>query len=303
MKNFVLILLAVQVAAAAHAGASQAQRDSLVSLLPASKAVPGWSRIDSAQIYAERNLYQFIDGGADLFLEYGFQKVLAAEYHETGGESINLEIYQMKDAGAAFGIFSVRSGRGAKPVDIGQAGCTHPYYVMFWKGRFYVSLAASDSSAVCGKGMDAIARAIDKNLLDLGQKPVIMELLPADGLLKSRYFRGYLGLSSVRLLELSEMFPAIDGSVGTYGDHAIILLDYRGESESSQRLAEIVGNLKSDQRFKGYEQRDQVTKVTDRRNQIICVGGSGSRIVITVSSDDAVAETACKEAITGLLGR
>jgi len=289
MKNCVLILLALLVADAASAGASPSQREALVSLLPAADAMPGWSRRDSAKIYVGKDLYAFIDGGADLFFEYGFRQVVAAEYVEEGNASINLEVYEMDDAGAAFGIYSIRSGTEAKPADIGQGGSTHPYYVMFWKGRFYVSLAASDSSAACRKCMQSIARGVDQNLSATGQKPLIVEGLPTDRLMKEQYFRGYLGLSSVRLLELKEMFPATDGAVGTYGDYAMILLNYGGESEAEHRLAEMIGKLKSDERFKGFEQRDQLAKVTDRRNRTVYIGRSGSQIILTVSSNDAVA--------------
>ena len=304
MKNPMHILLGVLIfAGAARAGGSRLQRDSLAALLPPSGAIPGWSRTDSARIYGGKNLYAFIDGGADLFFEYGFRQVAAAEYFEEGNASVNLEIYQMDDAGAAFGIWSIRSGEEATPVDIGQGGRAHPYYIMFWKGQYYVSLAASDSSTVCRKGMEAIARVVDRRIFAEGQKPVIMKGLPVEGLVHERYFRGYLGLSSIRLLDLKEMFPAVDGAVGTYGDHCMILLRYTGESEAIQRLTDMTGRLKSDGRFREFSQRDQLVKATDRRNQVTCAGRSGSHLIIAVSSKASVAESSCKKAMTGVNDR
>ncbi len=228
---------------------------------------------------------------------------MAAEYLAEGNASINLEIYEMDDAAAAFGIWSLRSGGEATPVDIGQGGSAHPYYLMFWKGQYYVSLAASDSSAVCRKGMESIARAVDHRLFAAGRKPPIMNGLPAEGLVHERYFRGYLGLSSVRLVDLKELFPALDGAVGTYADHSMILLRYGGESEAAQRLTGMTGRLKSDGRFREFVQRDHLVRATDRRNQVLCAGRSGSLICVSVSSDGAAAESACKRAITRLYGR
>jgi hypothetical protein len=304
MKRTYPILLAVLAGAvAASTGSSQIQRDSLLVVLPDSDVLQGWSRTDSARFYVGNDLYLFIDGGADLFFEYGFRRVVAAEYHKGGNESINLEIYEMNDAGAAFGITSVRSGGEAKHADIGQGGSAHAYYLMFWKGRFYVSIAASDSSAECRRGLEAMARAVDQNLFAPGQKPHIMELLPTDPLMKEWYFRGYLGLSSARVLDMDGMFPATDGAVGTYPDHAVIFLRYNSASEANQRLADITEKLRSDERFKGYQERDQMARVSDRRNQIVCFGKSGSNIIISVSSKEAIAESTYKSAITRLHGR
>jgi hypothetical protein len=40
------------------------------SILPDS--IEGWSFPDSSELYVGEDLYRLIDGGADIFLEYGF---------------------------------------------------------------------------------------------------------------------------------------------------------------------------------------------------------------------------------------
>jgi hypothetical protein len=304
MKRVIPILLVVMTAVATGAATSaRDQQDTLLSLLPPSGIVPGWVRTDSARIYRGKDLYLFIDGGADLFFEYGFRQVAVEEYHRGATESISLEIYEMNDPGAAFGIFSVRSGGEVRPVDIGDGISFQPYYLMFWKGRFYVSIAASDSSADHRNGMETIARAIDQRLVASAGKPLIMQSLPHDNLMNEGYFRGYLGLSAVRLLDMAEVFPAAEGAFGIYADYAMILLKYNQESEAGHRLAEVIGKLKSDGRFKGYNQRDQITKAIDPGNRTVCVGRSGSFVIISVSPNEPLAESSCTTAITLLGGK
>lgn len=303
MNKIIPILLAFMVGATAPPAASQSQRDSLLSVVPPAGVFTGWSRTDSAQVYTGKDLYRFIDGGADLFFEYGFRQALAAEYHGGGNESINLEVYEMNDAGAAFGIYSVRSGSEAKPTDIGNGGSAHAYYLMFWKGRFYISVAASDSSTECRRGVEAIARAVDRNLLTKAQKPPIMGSLPIDNLIKEQYFRGYLGLSSIRLLELEEMFPASDGAVGTYGDHSLILLSYRSPSEARDRLADVISKMRADKNIRVSPQRNEMVCVSDTKSRKLCLGRSRSLIIISVSSKETVAASACKSAMRTSLGR
>lgn len=42
----------------------------------------------------------------------------------------------MRDAAAAYGIYTFHAGDEAKPTDIGDEGALGEYYVMFWKGAF-----------------------------------------------------------------------------------------------------------------------------------------------------------------------
>ncbi|MCJ7587849.1 MAG: hypothetical protein MUQ00_08130, partial [Candidatus Aminicenantes bacterium] len=48
-------------------------------LPPAADFAPGWSLGDKL-VFVKGNLYDFIDGGADLYLEFGFERVLVQRY-------------------------------------------------------------------------------------------------------------------------------------------------------------------------------------------------------------------------------
>jgi hypothetical protein len=275
----------------------QDQRRSLLAQLPEHTEIHGWSRTDTARIYEGRELFRYIDGGADLFFEYGFRQVLAAEYSNAGGGQITLEIYEMNDPGAAFGIFSIRSGEEAAPINIGEDGSAHAYYLMFWKGRFHVTLAASDSTVECRGGLESIARAIDHNLSKEGRRSNLVHFLPKRNLLKQRYFRGPLGLSSARTLDVNGIFPILDGAVGTYDDHTTILLRYVSAIEAGEHLAAIDSSLRSDERYTGYQHRDQVRRIADKRNQSIYLGQSGSFIIVSISPNETIAGDSCRKAI------
>jgi len=278
------------------------QKAYLVSLLPREGRIQGWSRVDTARIYEGNALYDFIDGGADLFFEYGFRRALSVEYQSAGGKSINLEVYEMKDPGSAFGIYSIRSGEEATQVDIGQRGNAHAYYIMFWKGRFYVSVASSDSTGECRSGLEATARAVDQNISSKGQKPHVVDLLPAANLGMSRYFRGNLGLSSTSILDVKGLFPVVDGAIGTYRDHTTVLLRYGSAADAERHLADFSAYIKTDERFKGYQRRGQMAVVADSGNRALCFGHSGLYIIVSISSREAIAKVSCEKAISLIRG-
>ena len=138
---------------AASATAQQAPED-LSGLLPASGEVAGLTLSDTPQGYRGDDLYQMIDGGADIYHEYGFRQVLSAEYVDGRGKIIKLEMYEMESPAAAYGIYSFKVGEGGKALAIGQEALLEDYYLNFWKGNLQVTLIGQD----CGGGDRARCR-------------------------------------------------------------------------------------------------------------------------------------------------
>ena len=50
----------------------------LLSLLPETNAIPGWTRGPDVRFFNPENLFEFIDGAAENYLIYGFQQVVTA---------------------------------------------------------------------------------------------------------------------------------------------------------------------------------------------------------------------------------
>ncbi len=301
MKRTICVLAAVALGMmSAPAGTAQRQADSLLQLLPPALAIEGWTRSEPARIYDGDELYAFIDGGADLFLEYGFRRSLAAEYQNVGGRSITLEIYEMTDPGAAYGVYSIRSGEKSHPVEIGQEGCERPYYIMFWKGPFYISIAGSDSTEQCRSGLKSLARAVDAAIPVRGTKPSPVDLLPAENLEKERYVRGYLGMSSTLVFGIEELFAAVDGVVGSYRDHMLVFMRYGSTALAVHRLERVLAAFRSSERSEPLGSRNSVACFKHGENQTLCCAQAGKYLVLSLSSVDSVADDSCRRAILWL---
>jgi hypothetical protein len=59
--------------------------------------------------FAASNLYDYIDGGAELFLEFGFEELSVYAYRRDE-EEVTLEMYRMSNSEAALGIYLMRCG-------------------------------------------------------------------------------------------------------------------------------------------------------------------------------------------------
>ena len=85
-------------------------------------------------------LWGHIDGGADLYIEYGFDKLLFQEI-EINGINFRVEYYRMKNPESAFGIFSVSRFKCENSDTLTKFICITKYQVQSAVGRFYISIA------------------------------------------------------------------------------------------------------------------------------------------------------------------
>jgi hypothetical protein len=84
-------------------------------------------------------LYGYIDGGADLYLEYGFSGVRITEF-TAGQRKYKVEVYRMKNPEAGYGIFSVSRFRCKSRPDFSTCTCLNKYQLQVYKGDFYISI-------------------------------------------------------------------------------------------------------------------------------------------------------------------
>jgi len=84
-------------------------------LLPTDE-VSGWVLRETPRTFTTENLYEYIDGNADLFLAYGFTHAAVGDYVPTAGEGwISVDIYDMGAPLHAFGIYQAEKPEDVEP--------------------------------------------------------------------------------------------------------------------------------------------------------------------------------------------
>jgi hypothetical protein len=66
-----------------------------------------WTACGSPQRFIQQDLFNHIDGGADLFLEFGFDTLMVQSYCQ-GEAEIAVELYRMESPAAALGIYLMK---------------------------------------------------------------------------------------------------------------------------------------------------------------------------------------------------
>ncbi len=213
------LLLVAAACSAPPAPAPPPETAGAARLLPGGGAVPGWEPADEIQRFTGDELFLFIDGGADLFLEYGFREVAVRAYRAPGGATINVEVYEMADPAAAFGVYSVRCGDTGDDAAVGSAARLADYYLTVWQDRYVATFTGLSETPAVRDDLLAIGRAVAGRITGRAPLPELAAALPAAGRRPHsvRYFRGPVAAANVPLGEAAVPWQAPEAAAARYG--------------------------------------------------------------------------------------
>ncbi|MFH1335983.1 MAG: DUF6599 family protein, partial [Candidatus Zixiibacteriota bacterium] len=138
----------------------------------------------AAETYNRRNIFDYMDGGAELYLAYDFQQVAVQKYLPTNQDSaeeksITVEIWQMNSPEDAYGVFSL--DQEGEKVPIGQNGVYDAGYLRFRKNVYVVrilQMVASSKETIFRWGKE-----IDQKIQKESKLPLLVQQVPPDSLL------------------------------------------------------------------------------------------------------------------------
>ena len=101
----------------------------------------GWIAEPAPSVYDSETLYEYINGAADLYINYDFQELAALNYEKGEDQGITVDIYRHSTPRNAFGIYSQERPREGAFLNIGTQGYHDTGILNFVLGRYYVKLA------------------------------------------------------------------------------------------------------------------------------------------------------------------
>ncbi len=205
MKRALALLAALAAVTLAPAAASPLPRQAAArpsgdaSLMPAEAAVAGWKKADAVRVFGGPDLYGYIDGGAELFLEFGFERLTIQKYR-SGGNELAVEIYRMSDVAAATGVYLMKCGKATRDPSFAPRHTVNRHQLMFVRERFYVTVSAMSGNTAAAdlvKLGRAVAAALPADRL-----PAELKSLPVQGVVagSERLVRGPFGLQAIYTL-------------------------------------------------------------------------------------------------------
>lgn len=165
--------------------------------------IEGWKIVKVEQVYDSNNLWDLIDGAADLYLEYSFVDLNLARYTNKDSIEIKAELYKHADPLSAFGIYSQERDPSNHFLSIGLQGYDDEGILNFVDGEYYIKLSTLQKGSQSRDALIFIAGQIDKYLGKKNSMPKVLDYLPAESRIKnsekyvSQNFLGYSFLKSV----------------------------------------------------------------------------------------------------------
>jgi hypothetical protein len=148
----------------------------MLKLVPEPAAV-GATLQNPPSFYNPDNLYQYMDGAADVFLLYGVRTLLHEELHAKAVD-LTVDIFDMGSPETAFGMYAAERSPNYRFISIGAEGYKDEGILNFLQDRYYVKLAAF------GDGADAVletyARALSGRVGANPALPALLTRLPAE---------------------------------------------------------------------------------------------------------------------------
>lgn len=152
----------------------------LVSLFQKGDQFLGFRKIEGPNYYSPKNLFDYINGGAELYLSYGFLELLVVEFAE-GQDRFNratLEIYNMGTLENAFGIFKTEAGDKVYRLPNGAEGRLGNGLLQFYKGNFYVKVFLPPQSKAYPRAVEEVGRTIEMRIKGSFSQPAFFALFP-----------------------------------------------------------------------------------------------------------------------------
>ena len=133
----------------------------------------GWLLDGAIKYYDRETLFEYINGEAEIYFPYGFERLASAFYQKRNDPKIGIgaDIYKMGSRLEAFGIYANFRRPDAERIKVGIEGFVNPSQLMFYQDRYFIQLSASGTTTLERRVLETLARAISKKIPGNAEPP------------------------------------------------------------------------------------------------------------------------------------
>ncbi len=171
MKIRLVCVLCLAVAGPGFADDLKAQLESVVF-------GDGWKVIAPIAEYNADNLYDYIDGEAEFFLPYGFERLYSVSFGTAPDAAVTLtvDVYIMGSPLDAWGVYRSIRRQDARPMDVGLEGARTETLGLFCQDKYFVRMLLSGGKQADPGLFEAAAKAVSAVMPAAGRPRELMVL-------------------------------------------------------------------------------------------------------------------------------
>jgi hypothetical protein len=214
----------------------------LTDLLP--EVIAEWTAEETTPLNTANDMYAYMDGGAELYLSYGFRQALSRKYRKSGKPEVTAEVYDLIEARNAYGVFS--HTRETENLHMGQGAFCLTGAVFFWKDHYYISLSTWESTPETEEFIRILGTFIDTKIPATAEVPAVVKLLPEEGLVPFGYlyFHHYIWLNAYVYIADNNLLcidDSTDAVMAKYGNPEnrmyLLIIQYSGQDAAREAFA------------------------------------------------------------------
>ena len=231
--------------------------------------IRGWKLNRDNVVYNSDNLWELIDGAAELYLAYDFQDLHLATYSGRKGREVRVELYRHSTPEDTYGIYTAERMPDYSLIEMGVQGYTSPGILHFFTGHYCIKVLSAGSADVDEATLKVIAGRVSSGLGQTGSWPEEVGLFPETGkvAMSDAYFASnFMGYSF-----LQSAFTARYDAAGEF----TLFIMHGKAGEAKNMLDKYLGQFKEDKT----EQLENITVVQDPFNGKVYLFPCGDYLV------------------------
>lgn len=248
--------------------------------------IAGWKIQEEKRVYNAGDLWEHIDGAADIFLSYYFQDLHIAEY-SSRDVIIRVELYRHSSLANTYGIFTAERMPDYPQVTTGSVGYKSQGVLNFMTGNYYVKVMSAGVKEADENSIAMIAAQVDVQLAQPKGLPEELKLFPEKGkVLLSEGFiaQNFLGYSFFR--------AAFSARYGNMGEVQLFII--RLTPEEVQKILDLyIAIVKEDK----VQLKDGLYTINDLFNGTVFLMLKGGTLAGVLSSGN---EEIARDYLTGV---
>jgi len=187
-------------------------RESLAAYFPDRVEPANLEKVSDIRTFVGDSLWEYIDGGAELYHTYGFTKISTADYR-SGDVDLVLDLYQFATSDGAYGLYSMLRPDEPELVTLGVEGYFTGSSLEFVRGEIMGRIVGYDESEATGAAIRGLAQHLAPVLPGTTRRPAMFSILPGDAAVANTdkiIGQGFLGQSFLRMVYTRDYVLAPD---------------------------------------------------------------------------------------------
>jgi len=220
-------------------------------IVPGDNFVTGWTTSGKALRFIKNDLFNYIDGGAELFHEFGFKELLVQSYRQMDNEIV-LEVYQMDHPESALGIYLIKCGEETPIEGIEDRNSGNKYQFTIVKGSYFIQINSFTGEDKLIPVMIALAKQTLR-FMPQEKSVKIFNHLPKENLIPGSQLiiRGPYGMQPIYTFgegDILQLNGKIYAVVGDYKDeknrrYTQIVIKYPNKKDALTVFENLLNNL------------------------------------------------------------